>query len=508
MLLDDSRGDMALNIEPEQIQYVTSPKVSELVLKNVKSLVEQVLKSADVRMKDCAVICDPASADIVRGVQKLFALAPAQLESSYAVLKEHGNMSGATVLQIADHLRKSAAMNDYKWAVALSYGPGVGLEAILLKSTGGGAVPTLTRSLSAPLRPACVLSLSSAWPPEKFQYEQTALLEALLAQANLPEDQVEFAKSVYHGTNVSRRALSVPPEKLYTRVKSGAAYKELRTEVLSELFLFLAEAAEGALNEWGGNRAGITHILFGSLSIRMDPNPVIGLIDKLGLSPSVQPISIDHMGCLGGFRILGLASQIAAADTNNRVLCVYGDVSAFLGPFLPDVPNKLDIMSVSLFADGAAAAVVGMEPKPTENVVYEIHAVKSALLKKSRGDMYMKMQSDGTVDNVVTPRVPIFIGKNVEGFVGRVLEGSRLTPQECAVLCHPGGKTILETVEQKLGLAREQTASSWAVLQEHGNMSGATNLQVADHFRKSDNAKKYEWAVCISFGPGLGMKGC
>jgi len=76
-----------------------------------------------------------------------------------------------------------------------------------------------------------------------------------------------------------------------------------------------------------------------------------------------------------------------------------------------------------------------------------------------------------------------------------------------AFLCHPGGKTILETCERTLGLRREQVQSSWNVMKAHGNMSGCTNLMVMDDFRRTPTNTKYAWGLCVSFGPGLGMEG-
>ncbi|KAK3233920.1 hypothetical protein CYMTET_55809 [Cymbomonas tetramitiformis] len=503
-LVGDTPEDMSLKIQGDKVQKIVSTRVPKLVEKHVKPLVGRLLEGSGTSVQECAMLCHPGSASILEGMQKTFGLQRAQIESSYAILRDHGNMSGATVLQIADHFRKSAAASKYKWAVAVSHGPGLGLEAVLLKpvARGDAAGCTLMPDMGAP----CVLSMASAWPPEHFQHDQKDLAQALLAQTDLPPEDKEFAKSVYLGTNVAARGLSLPLEKLYTRPRKEDEV-ELRASVHRELFEMLAKAGEAALTEWGGARSDITHIVFGSLSYRECPGPEVGLVERLKLPSSTQRIVIDHMGCLAGYRLVGLASQIAASNPKNRVLIVYGDVSAFLGAYLPKVPNKLDIMSVSLFADGAAAAVVGQAPQAVERVVYEVFTVKSQLLGKSRRDMYMKIQSDGTVENVVSPRVPIFIGKGVQGFIDRVVEGSGLKVDEYAVLCHPGGKTILETVEDKLGLIKEQTASSWAVLRAHGNMSGATNLQVADHFRSSASYGKYKWAVCMSFGPGLGMEG-
>jgi predicted naringenin-chalcone synthase len=65
---------------------------------------------------------------------------------------------------------------------------------------------------------------------------------------------------------------------------------------------------------------------------------------------------------------------------------------------------------------------------------------------------------------------------------------------------HPGGPKILEATEEGLGLPREATAASRAVLAEHGNMSSPTILFVLGRLRASGAARP---CVALAFGPGL-----
>ena len=47
-------------------------------------------------------------------------------------------------------------------------------------------------------------------------------------------------------------------------------------------------------------------------------------------------------------------------------------------------------------------------------------------------------------------------------------------------LFHPGGRKVLETAEEALGIERERLAHSWEVLRDYGNMSSATALFVLE----------------------------
>eukprot|EP00238_Polyblepharides_amylifera_P003470 CAMPEP_0196575030 /NCGR_PEP_ID=MMETSP1081-20130531/4600_1 /TAXON_ID=36882 /ORGANISM="Pyramimonas amylifera, Strain CCMP720" /LENGTH=689 /DNA_ID=CAMNT_0041893213 /DNA_START=390 /DNA_END=2459 /DNA_ORIENTATION=+ len=507
-IIHNSRNLMSLTRTKLGVELSEHKSVPAEVGTAMSALSDSMLLQNQVSIKQCAVLLHPSSKRSLETIHQKLGIDPEQTTASWMALEDHGDVGGSSSLQMLDWLRKAHLSTQFPWALGLSYGPGLTIEGTLLKLVARGttALPTPVQFVPN-LGPPCVFSMKSSWPPAHFRHKQADILEALLSQTNLSEEDKVFAESVYKGTQVKERGLCLPLEELYTRPASTEAEQAQLKQVGESLFAMLLEAANGALLEWGGERSSITHLVFGSLSNMNTPGHDLDLALHLNFPSSVERVCVDHMGCLGGFRVLALASQLAAVNPKNRVLVVYGDVSVFLGTMLPLVPNKLDLMSVSLFADGAAACVVGTVPLDHEHVVYEVHAAKSELLAKSRGDMYMKSLSDGSVENVVTPRVPIFIGKNVERFVEGLLDKSGVQVSDCAFLCHPGGKTILETVEKKLGLAAEQTLSSWSVLRAHGNMTGATNLQVADHFRSSALNHKFGWAICMSFGPGLGMEG-
>jgi predicted naringenin-chalcone synthase len=72
---------------------------------------------------------------------------------------------------------------------------------------------------------------------------------------------------------------------------------------------------------------------------------------------------------------------------------------------------------------------------------------------------------------------------------------------------HPGGKKILEVIEQELGLTKAQNQASYEVLKNYGNMSSPTVLFVLHEITKNlngvDGGKKI---LSFAFGPGLTLE--
>jgi alkylresorcinol/alkylpyrone synthase len=67
-------------------------------------------------------------------------------------------------------------------------------------------------------------------------------------------------------------------------------------------------------------------------------------------------------------------------------------------------------------------------------------------------------------------------------------------------LFHPGGRKLLETMQDVLGLTRSQFEYSWDVLRHYGNMSSATALFVLDRALKAGARGPH---LLAAFGPGF-----
>jgi predicted naringenin-chalcone synthase len=66
---------------------------------------------------------------------------------------------------------------------------------------------------------------------------------------------------------------------------------------------------------------------------------------------------------------------------------------------------------------------------------------------------------------------------------------------------HPGGRSILDAVEQAFDLAPAALWASRDVLRRYGNMSSATVMFVLDRLMRS--ARRAATGCAMSFGPGL-----
>ncbi len=99
---------------------------------------------------------------------------------------------------------------------------------------------------------------------------------------------------------------------------------------------------------------------------------------------------------------------------------------------------------------------------------------------------------------ILSGQVPGELGKALHSNASTQLNDSQAT-ELWAV--HPGGRSILDAVDQGLGLAKAALAASRQVLAEFGNMSSATVMFVLQRLMRS--ARSGARGCAMSFGPGL-----
>merc|ERR1740139_667329 len=146
-----------------------------------------------------------------------------------------------------------------------------------------------------------------------------------------------FADRVFRVCGFEAHSVALPSADLF-RTLSRDEYLRHRATNLVDLAL---RAAELALSHWGGDRAAITHLFWGTMTGGMDsPTIDVCLAKRLGLSADVQRTSIEGMGCLTGFRLLNLAQQVAQGTPGARILVLEGELRSALGNSLPAVATR------------------------------------------------------------------------------------------------------------------------------------------------------------------------
>jgi predicted naringenin-chalcone synthase len=249
-----------------------------------------------------------------------------------------------------------------------------------------------------------------------------------------------------------------------------------------------AETAEKLLA--GEDRSRITHVLVTSCTGLAAPGIDLELISRCGLNPHVERTMVGFMGCYAAINALKLARHIVRSEPGARVLALNLELCTL---HLHETDDLEQILSFLLFADGCAAALISADP-----VGVEIKSFRAALVPDTRELIRWNIRDQG-FDMILSGGVPGAIRKALSETREELLGGAN----DIALWAvHPGGRTVLDAVEQAFGLEPSALAASRSVLNDYGNMSSGTVMFVLDRIMR-DAGKPGQNGCAMSFGPGL-----
>lgn len=254
----------------------------------------------------------------------------------------------------------------------------------------------------------------------------------------------------------------------------------------------LAECPQFAKSE-------VTHIIFASCTGFANPGPDYHIIRDVGLNESVERYTVGFMGCYAAFPALRMAAQFCEANPQAVVLVMCLELCS-LHLQVSDKPES--IVANALFADGAAAAIISAREPANDRPFYKVQGFHSALVPSSEAHMAWDIGDHG-FNMVLSAYVPELIGSNIRAILSDILNKSGLAPEdidEWAV--HPGGRAILDQIEEQLTLPATAMEMSRSVLRDYGNMSSPTVMFVLKGFLEEADTDR-AMTCAIAFGPGL-----
>ena len=241
----------------------------------------------------------------------------------------------------------------------------------------------------------------------------------------------------------------------------------------------------------GEERSRITHLIVTSCTGLSAPGIDLELIARCGLKGDVERSFVGFMGCYAAINGLKLARHIVRSQPEARVLAVNIELCTL---HLRETDKLEEMLTFLLWGDGCAAALISAEPRGA--AMDSFHA---ALVPQTQDLMRWHIRDQG-FDMVLSGAVPAAIQGALAGSGKEILRGR--TPEEIALWAvHPGGRTVLDAVEQAFALKPEELTASRSVLRDYGNMSSGTVMFVLE--RLMQTAPAGATGCAMAFGPGL-----
>ncbi|GAA3981478.1 type III polyketide synthase [Mucilaginibacter dorajii] len=361
---------------------------------------------------------------------------------------------------------------------------------------------------------SCISAIGIANPHNRIA--QQDIYHFMVDAFGLDKTNAARLKTIYDNSGIDHRYSVIPDfgesdPSQYTFFDPSGSFDPF-PDTQKRLKLYENEAIAIAVNAVNNCLSGfdqgvlqqITHLITISCTGMHAPGIDIELVERLNLNRDTERTCINFMGCYGAINGLKVADYICRANPEAKVLVVSVELCTL--HFQKD--NTLDNwVANSLFSDGAAAVFVENTSQRLGTGTYlALKNFYSEFVSEARDDMGWYVGNTG-FEMKLTSRVSKQIKKNIKALTSRFLQKAKLDAgQITAYAVHPGGRKILEAVEEALELPEESNAFAYQVLQQYGNMSSATILFVLQKILKAQNLVDQK-IMSFAFGPGLTVEG-
>jgi len=133
-LFDNSSTFMGWKIGNFGFEMSLSPELPKIILESAVPTLENILRENNIKKEDIKHwALHPGGRAILDALQKGLNLAEEQMHLSRKVLRNFGNMSSASILFVLKEIIDSQTVEPDEYCCAVAFGPGLTMEAALMK---------------------------------------------------------------------------------------------------------------------------------------------------------------------------------------------------------------------------------------------------------------------------------------------------------------------------------------------------------------------------------------
>lgn len=226
------------------------------------------------------------------------------------------------------------------------------------------------------------------------------------------------------------------------------------------------------------------------------------IIKEFNLPPNVKRTNIGFMGCAASLVGINSVWEAMKQDENENTLMISVELCSL---HLQTKPTRDNILANMIFADGAAAAFFSKN-NYSQRRKLEIQFAESFMFEDSAKYMGWKIGNNG-FEMMLSSELPKIILNSAaprakEILARRGIDSSKI--KHWAL--HPGGRAILDSLQNGLQLSDKQLKPSREILKNFGNLSSVSILFVLKNIFENELLDIDDLCCAVAFGPGLTME--
>jgi len=311
--------------------------------------------------------------------------------------------------------------------------------------------------------------------------------------ANQDERLKRKTIKIFEGAGVDKRYSIMDPVEVFTKT----SFEDRNLIYKREVVPLAEKAIQKALNKAKWDAQDLDYIITVSCTGIMIPSIDAYLINSMGMRQDIYRLPVTEMGCVAGVSGLIYAQQFLIANPNKRAAVIA--VEAPTATFQLEDYSMANMVSAAIFGDGCACVLLSSYK---DDAGPEIKAHEMYHFPNATHMMGFDLVNSG-LQMVLDKTVPDTIVSHFPSIIHPFLEKQGLTIGNIDhLIFHPGGKKIVQTVEELFAGLGKNINDTKEVLRLYGNMSSATVLFVLERFMAQE-IKQGERGLMLSFGPGF-----
>ena len=298
---------------------------------------------------------------------------------------------------------------------------------------------------------------------------------------------------IFGNAGVDERYSIMSPEEVFT----CTSFEEKNDIYVRECIKLAEQALQKALDKAGWKANELDYLITVSCTGIMIPSVDAYLVNSLKMKPDIVRLPVTEMGCAAGVSGIIYAKNFLKANPGKKAAVIA--VESPTATFLLDDFSMANIVSAAIFGDVAAAILLSScnDDEGPEIIAEEMYHFYDAEYM-----MGFKLTNTG-LRMILDETVPETISAHFPKIVYPFLERNNSTIEEVNhLIFHPGGRKIVQTVEELFGSLGKNIDDTREVLKQYGNMSSVTVLYVLERFLEK-NIAKGDKGLMLSFGPGF-----
>lgn len=338
-----------------------------------------------------------------------------------------------------------------------------------------------------------IITAAHAFPPHVAP--QQSVKEAVQRLFSGTVTDLERLIRIFDNSRIDSRQFMMPLEWYlvpHSQLERTAVYQQ-------QGLALMEEAARECLARAACKAEEVDHLIFVSSTGHATPTLDAHLINNLGMRPDTSRLPIWGLGCAAGAVGLSRAHEHCLAYPGHRVLLVALECCSLT--FMSGDVSKKNLVATSLFADGAAAALVCGDQLPGDSPA--IVATGSHLFPESYRIMGWDFLDEG-MQLVLSPKLPLIVRQELAPLIDVFLGAQGVTRRDLVhYITHPGGARVVDAYREALQLTGEELQITEEVLRCYGNVSSVSVLVVLERWLAADGMSRQGHGLLSAFGPGF-----